>query len=401
MYMKSFFFYLIFQSIDSSKDKKYNEPEKVIYIVIIISGIIFLFNIFGIIKLCQIDHKIKFEEWVLISGIIELSLMIFYLKYKRYEILLTIVETLQNIIILFITRRFLKSYFLLSNSKLGSFCYNSYYLILIIVNILFTILSVVFDLLSIYFNKVSEKEYEFLNNIISFIYAIFSLFTSFILLIIGLKLKRIMIKINEFEEENKNEDKFIYEEYNPSNLLNTEIKSNNLINENSLNKETGISDTGNFTIVTLNIEEEDIKSFSPTYFLLKETSKEIHMSPEIFLNIRIKQLNIYIWITFITDFLSLIILFFKTFYLNYVKFENGEIFPRNEKSYYIILLLISNIIINTFMNWYTLYFIVRNTFPIKNINKNNEVDNNENIKMFDQNQLNKTNKSIDNFLNID
>ena len=53
------------------------------------------------------------------------------------------------------------------------------------------------------------------------------------------------------------------------------------------------------------------------------------------------------------------------------------------------------------MNWYTLYFIVRNTFPIKNINKNNEVDNNENIKMFDQNQLNKTNKSIDNFLNID
>ena len=128
MYMKSFFFYLIFQSIDSSKDKKYNEPEKVIYIVIIISGIIFLFNIFGIIKLCQIDHKIKFEEWVLISGIIELSLMIFYLKYKRYEILLTIVETLQNIIILFITRRFLKSYFLLSNSKLGSFCYNSYYL---------------------------------------------------------------------------------------------------------------------------------------------------------------------------------------------------------------------------------------------------------------------------------
>ena len=311
--MKSFFFYLIFQSIDSSKDKKYNEPEKVIYIVIIISGIIFLFNIFGIIKLCQIDHKIKFEEWVLISGIIELSLMIFYLKYKRYEILLTIVETLQNIIILFITRRFLKSYFLLSNSKLGSFCYNSYYLILIIVNILFTILSVVFDLLSIYFNKVSEKEYEFLNNIISFIYAFFSLITSLILLIIGLKLKRIMIKINEFEEENKNEDKFIYEEYNPSNLLNTEIKSNNLINENSLNKETGISDTGNFTIVTLNIEEEDIKSFSPTYFLLKETSKEIHMSPEIFLNIRIKQLNIYIWITFITDFSSLIILFFKTF----------------------------------------------------------------------------------------
>ena len=255
--------------------------------------------------------------------------------------------------------------------------------------------------MSIYFNKVSEKEYEFLNNIISFIYAFFSLITSLILLIIGLKLKRIMIKINEFEEENKNEDKFIYEEYNPSNLLNTEIKSNNLINENSLNKETGISDTGNFTIVTLNIEEEDIKSFSPTYFLLKETSKEIHMSPEIFLNIRIKQLNIYIWITFITDFSSLIILFFKTFYLNYVKFENGEIFPRNEKSYYIILLLISNIIINTFMNWYTLYFIVRNTFPIKNINKNNEIDNNENFKMFDQNQLNKTNKSIDNFLNID
>ena len=35
------------------------------------------------------------------------------------------------------------------------------------------------------------------------------------------------------------------------------------------------------------------------------------------------------------------------------------------------------------MNWYTLYFVVRNTFTIKNINKNKEEDNNENIKMFD------------------
>ena len=391
MYIKSFLSNIIFQSYVLSKNK-YIEPEEVIYSIIIISLIIFILNIFGIIKLCQIDHKIKFEEWVLISGIIELILMNIFLNYKRYTILLTIVETLQIIIILFITRRFFKSYFLLSNSNIGSFCYNSFYIILIILNAIFTILSILLDLSTIFYLQLFISS-DFLNNFISLIYDFFGLITSFILLIIGLKLKGIMLKLKQIEEENKEESQFSYEEYNP----NIRNNNNDLTNEN---KETGVSDTGNFTIVNLNIDNDDLRSLSPTYFLLKETSKDIKMTPEIFFNIRIKQLNIYIWITLVTNFISFLISLFKIIFSNeFIKIKNGEIYPSNKRSYYIVLAEIINIIINTFMNWYTLYFVVRNTFPIKNNNKNVNVE--ESNKMINLEQLNKTNKSINDFLNID
>ena len=400
MYIKSLFFSIIFKSIELTQNK-YNIPNEVIYVIIIISLIIFFLNIIGIIKLCQIDHKIKFEEWVLISGIIELSLINIYLEYKRYSILLTLGQTLQIIIILFITRRFFKSYFLLSNSPIGSFCYNSYYVILVIVNILFTIASITFDLFTIY-NSNFFSNFEYINDICSFIYDFFGLITSSILLIIGIKLKRIMIKMKQFEQENKKVDKFSFEEYNISQLNNSEKKNNNLNNENTINKETGVSDTETFTVVSLNIEDEDI--YSQTYYLLKETSKDINMTPEIFLNIRIKQLNIYIWVTLITNIISCSISFLLIYISKDFKREdNGEIFPTNKISYYIILIENINVMIITFMNWFTLYFVVRNTFPIKNhLQKNNNEDSgNDNSKMFNLNELNKTNKSINDFLNID
>ena len=400
MYIKSLFSSIIFKSIELTQNK-YNIPNEVIYVIIIISLIIFFLNIIGIIKLCQIDHKIKFEEWVLISGIIELSLINIYLEYKRYSILLTLGQTLQIIIILFITRRFFKSYFLLSNSPIGSFCYNSYYVILVIVNILFTIASITFDLFTIY-NSNFFSNFEYINDICSFIYDFFGLITSSILLIIGIKLKRIMIKMKQFEQENKKVDKFSFEEYNISHLNNSEKKNNNLNNENTINKETGVSDTETFTVVSLNIEDEDI--YSQTYYLLKETSKDINMTPEIFLNIRIKQLNIYIWVTLITNIISCSISFLLIYISKDFKREdNGEIFPTNKISYYIILIENINVMIITFMNWFTLYFVVRNTFPIKNhLQKNNNEDSgNDNSKMFNLNELNKTNKSINDFLNID
>ena len=400
MYIKSLFSSIIFKSIELTQNK-YNIPNEVIYVIIIISLIIFFLNIIGIIKLCQIDHKIKFEEWVLISGIIELSLINIYLEYKRYSILLTLGQTLQIIIILFITRRFFKSYFLLSNSPIGSFCYNSYYVILVIVNILFTIASITFDLFTIY-NSNFFSNFEYINDICSFIYDFFGLITSSILLIIGIKLKRIMIKMKQFEQENKKVDKFSFEEYNISQLNNSEKKNNNLNNENTINKETGVSDTETFTVVSLNIEDEDI--YSQTYYLLKETSKDINMTPEIFLNIRIKQLNIYIWVTLITNIISCLISFLLIYISKDFKREdNGEIFPTNKISYYIILIENINVMIITFMNWFTLYFVVRNTFPIKNhLQKNNNEDSgNDNSKIFNLNELNKTNKSINDFLNID
>ena len=400
MYIKSLFSSIIFKSIELTQNK-YNIPNEVKYVIIIISLIIFFLNIIGIIKLCQIDHKIKFEEWVLISGIIELSLINIYLEYKRYSILLTLGQTLQIIIILFITRRFFKSYFLLSNSPIGSFCYNSYYVILVIVNILFTIASITFDLFTIY-NSNFFSNFEYINDICSFIYDFFGLITSSILLIIGIKLKRIMIKMKQFEQDNKKVDKFSFEEYNISQLNNSEKKNNNLNNENTINKETGVSDTETFTVVSLNIEDEDI--YSQTYYLLKETSKDINMTPEIFLNIRIKQLNIYIWVTLITNIISCSISFLLIYISKDFKREdNGEIFPTNKISYYIILIENINVMIITFMNWFTLYFVVRNTFPIKNhLQKNNNEDSgNDNSKMFNLNELNKTNKSINDFLNID
>jgi hypothetical protein len=85
---------------------------------------------------------------------------------------------------------------------------------------------------------------------------------------------------------------------------------------------------------------------------------------------------------------------------------NGEQKPTTQSAYFIRLIYILCIIISTFMNWFTLYFIVRKSFEIKNDNnmyfeKSEETNmiilDDDYSKMRDSDR---TNQNIDNFLKI-
>ena len=355
-----------FLSIDNNitNNNKFTGIVYVNYGILAFSIIIFFLNSIGIKKMCQIDHKIKFEEWVLISGILETILLLIYVLHKKYEILLTIIQALQIIITLFITRRFLKGYLIFSENDTGPNCYNYYYIILVIVNIIFIIVCLILNILSL---KKGIKTYYF-SSLITLIYDLFGSITSFILLIFGLKLKKLMIIDKE------NEEKEVIQKY-----------------ENNNSKDSSFENTKR-------------KKFSQTFLLNEEIDKDLASNYEIFFSTRITQLNIIIWITFSTDFIECISSIFEMINHNDFSDINGEQKPTTQIAYFIRLIYILCIIISTFMNWFTLYFIVRKSFEIKNDN-NMYFEKSEETNMIALNQdynimiePDKTNQNVDDFL---
>ena len=121
--------YIFYPIIKYQKElsTKYNEPKYVFYIFLVIWIIFITLNLIGLKKMCQINVSLKFEQWVLISGIIEITLLILYLRYFRGAILITIIQSLQITITLIISRRFLKIYLFLNERNLDFQCYNFFF----------------------------------------------------------------------------------------------------------------------------------------------------------------------------------------------------------------------------------------------------------------------------------
>jgi hypothetical protein len=354
-----------------STNNEITEYKEVKYGLIIFSMIIFTINIIGIKKMCQIDHKIKFEEWVLISGILETILLLIYILHKKYEILLTIIQALQIIITLFITRRFLKGYLIFSENDTGPNCYNYYYIILVIVNIIFIIVCLILNILSL---KKGIKTYYF-SSLITLIYDLFGSITSFILLIFGLKLKKLMIIDKKKEEKEINQK---YEDHHRDSI----DSSDNSSDKAHLKKQ----------------------KFSQTFLLIEATEKDVVSIYDIFFNTRITQLNTIIWVTFITDLIECIASIFEMIYNQEFKYENGKQTPNTKRAYIIRYSYLLCIIISTFMNWFTLYFIVRKTFEIQS-NNYEIVEKKPETNMIALNQdynimiePDKTNQNVDDFL---
>ena len=363
---------LIFQS--TNEDIPYEGPKIMKYGILTFLILIILINSFGIKKMFQIDHKVKFEEWVLISGIIETLLMLFYLLSKKFDFILTIIQAFQIIITLFITRRFLKGYLNIIESESGPNCYNTYYIILVCLNIIFILVSLFLNISKIVHSKIINDSQ--IHIIISFIYDIFGVLTSFILLMIGLKLKNLMI-IQKEESKKEVSKKFDQNNESPNNSM-------NVSNDNKRKK----------------------KKFSQTFLIIEETEKDITSEDEIYFNTRILQLNVIVWVTFLTDLLEFFSSLFHCIFSNeFFENEKREEFPKTQKSYIIHLLYLFSIILSSFMNWFTFYFIVRKTFEIyvsSNDNGSKSINLNNDYKILDNlDNRDKTNQNIDKFLTLD
>lgn len=195
-----FFFSYLIQS-QTPNSKKFDEPEYVFYIFLGISIIMIILNLIGIKKMCYINVPLLFEEWVLISGIIEIILSLIYLKIIRIPFFIITIQTFQIIITLFMTKRFYQTYLILNESKSRccSECFNFYFLIFLLFNIIFLLVIIFLFLWGLFKKKIIEDFY--LYNVTPLIFDSFGLLTSIVLIIIGLKLKAKMIEQNLLQKK--------------------------------------------------------------------------------------------------------------------------------------------------------------------------------------------------------
>ena len=159
----------------------------------ILSGVTYFTNIYCLFKMFYIDKKFSFEKYVLISGIIEVSFILLFIITIHKEFILDIIQALQILITLYISKQFLKLYIIFEHSMKGKqetesngkHIYNAYFWILAIISILLVVASIITDISDIFkddsiFKKIKENaDYiiDLLNDFIFFIISVIKILT--------------------------------------------------------------------------------------------------------------------------------------------------------------------------------------------------------------------------------
>lgn len=143
----------------------------------------------------QAYHSIKFENYVLLSGVIE---SIFFMGFKllKYEVLVIIIQFLQIVITLFISRRFLKLYLLLQKKNSTTKIFNTYFIILVGVNIIFLLGLLALSIYEFFVPTDLLDHYEY----IPYTHSVFSAIVSMLLFIFSLNIGK-MIRLATLESD--------------------------------------------------------------------------------------------------------------------------------------------------------------------------------------------------------
>ena len=168
-------------------------------ILYIILSIQIILNIIGLFVIIKSTAKFRFELTVLVSGIIECSLN-FCFNWFRSTVFSFFVQFFQTGITLYITERFLKLYYLLSESSKRSKLYDCLFVSFVLLNLLACIFVLLIDL-KIFKYSDYVVNIELGNNIFGFL-------CSFVLFIFGLKLNGVMDDklTSETKKDDENEE---------------------------------------------------------------------------------------------------------------------------------------------------------------------------------------------------
>ena len=291
-------------------DNKVNRTNWSCLPLYILCGICFICNIYGLINMFMVETKIRFEKYVLMSGIIEIALISLFAAKIHKEIILDIVQTLQTFITLYISRKFLAFYLTLysniENSLLnqneednndndnddktknyGKHIYNAYFWIFTIISIIFLTVLILIDIFIDEEDNLIDSIIDLVNDIISWILSIF-------LLLFSLMVKKII-----------------------------DIKT--------------------YEIIKINNKNNDIMTKNEKY-----------------LSTRKLQIIIIAYGFFTTDLIEVILSLIKEiYYRKEIKYRKEE-----NKVYIIDLLVLYSLWLNTFLNFISFYFIVRDSFHL-------------------------------------
>ena len=208
----------------------HNNPASITLFVI--CGITLILNIYGLIMMFKTDKSFSLEKYVLISGIVEVVLIILH-NFILGDIFIDIIQALQILITLLISKKFLELYLIFKLSKKikntdnaenkeeiqqkgeekGKHIYNSYFWILSVICVVLVILSFIIDFISENGSTI-DVLVDFINDIICFIISI-------ILFIFSIKIYNIMSEL-------------IIEQYKENQLIDIDEQDKNYFKKNEI-----------------------------------------------------------------------------------------------------------------------------------------------------------------------
>lgn len=275
--------------------------------------------------MCKMYHGIKFENYVLISGVIEMIAFLL-LKFFRIDFLSLLIQTLQIIITMFISRRFLKLYLTLGKKNLETHIYNYYFYVLVCINGIFILLSLAFYIVSCI--KTNEETFFIRDDYVTYAHDTFSCIVSILLYIFSLRIRK-MIRISLHDLNTKKE-----EDYLKSFKAESKVKT----------------------------------------FVTEDLGRDCEKANEIYLETRRIQLKLIAFANLFTDTIEFIMITIRLFFLgNSVKNEKLKTYPTDWGSYVVFLIEDLCFILSTFFNYICFYYLIRDSYQIEfipNIERN-------------------------------
>ena len=274
--------------------------------------------------MCKIYRGVKFENYVLISGIIEMTLFLLF-KMFRIDFFSLLIQALQIIITMFISRRFLKLYLTLGKKNVETHVYNYYFYVLVVINGIFIVVSIAMAAIT----ALSNNEGDIGDDYVAYAHDSFSVVVSFLLYCFSLEIR---------------------------NMIGVSLKDTNKKKEEDYLKSVKVSDSKVGT------------------YLAEDLGSECEKANEIYLKTRIIQLKLIAMANLVTDTFEFVMFTLRLFLLQEdVKHIKYVTFPITLPGYIVFAVQDICFIGSSLLNYITFYYIIRDSYQIEfipNIEKN-------------------------------
>ena len=274
--------------------------------------------------MCKIYRGIKFENYVLISGIIEMTLFLLF-KMFRIDFFALLIQALQIIITMCISLRFLKLYLTLGKKNVETHVYNYYFYVLVVINGIFIVVSIAMAAIT----ALSNNEGDIGDDYVAYAHDSFSVVVSFLLYCFSLEIR---------------------------NMIGVSLKDTNKKKEEDYLKSVKVSDSKVGT------------------YLAEDLGSECEKANEIYLKTRIIQLKLIAMANLVTDTFEFVMFTLRLFPLQEdVKHIKYVTFPITLPGYIVFAVQDICFIGSSLLNYITFYYIIRDSYQIEfipNIEKN-------------------------------
>lgn len=274
--------------------------------------------------MCKIYRGVKFENYVLISGIIEMTLFLLF-KMFRIDFFSLLIQALQIIITMFISRRFLKLYLTLGKKNVETHVYNYYFYVLVTINGIFIVVSIAMAAIT----AINNNEGNIGDDYVAYAHDTFSVVVSFLLYCFSLEIR---------------------------NMIGVSLKDTNKKKEEDYLKSLKVSDSKVGT------------------YLAEDLGSECEKANEIYLKTRIIQLKLIAMANLVTDTFEFVMFTLRLFLLQedvqHIKYVT---FPTTLPGYIVFAVQDICFIGSSLLNYITFYYIIRDSYQIEfipNIEKN-------------------------------